>query len=124
MDAALEKKAFDVLLLDIRQRSDVTDFFIICSGNSKVQVKAIVDSIVEKTYKATGTLYVCGNGGSASISNHLACDHGKLLSTGTELLPHIQSLSTNVEVITAIANDISYDDVFLLQVEYPRDRCK
>ena len=52
VDAALEKKAFDVLLLDIRQRSDVTDFFIICSGNSKVQVKAIVDSIVEKTYKA------------------------------------------------------------------------
>ena len=50
IDAALEKKASDILVLDIRQRSDVTDFFILCSGNSKIQVKAITDSILEKTY--------------------------------------------------------------------------
>ena len=50
VDAALEKKAFDILALDIRQRSDVTDFFILCSGNSKIQVQTIADSILEKIY--------------------------------------------------------------------------
>ena len=50
VDAALEKQAFDILVLDIRQRSDVTDFFILCSGKSKIQVQAIADSILEKTY--------------------------------------------------------------------------
>ena len=49
IETALEKKAFDILVLDIRKRSDVTDFFILCSGNSKTQVRAIVDAIVEKT---------------------------------------------------------------------------
>ena len=43
-------------------------------------------------------------------------DHGKLLATDTGLLPHIGSLTTNVEVITAIANDISYDEVFAHQL--------
>lgn len=50
VNAALEKKAFDILVLDLRKRSDITDFFILCSGNSKVQVQAIADSILEKTY--------------------------------------------------------------------------
>ncbi len=50
VDAASEKKAFDILVLDLRERSDITDCFIICSGNSKIQVQAICDSILEKTY--------------------------------------------------------------------------
>jgi D-sedoheptulose 7-phosphate isomerase len=66
---------------------------------------AAAADILLTAYKAKKTLYVCGNGGSAAISNHLACDHGKLLATDTNLLPRVQSLATNVEVITAIAND-------------------
>ncbi len=77
---------------------------------------AAAAAILVKAYETGGTLYVCGNGGSAAISNHLACDHGKLLSTDTDLLPQVQSLATNVEVITAIANDISYDEVFIHQL--------
>ena len=74
-------------------------------------------TILLNAYKNLKTLYVCGNGGSASISNHLACDHGKLLATDTDLQPRVQSLSTNIEVITAIANDISYDQVFVHQLK-------
>ncbi len=73
-------------------------------------------ALLDKAYARRATLFVCGNGGSASISNHLACDHGKLISTDTDLLPRIQSLAANVEVITAIANDISYADVFTHQL--------
>ena len=50
IESVLEKKAFNILVLDLRNRSDITDSFIICSGNSKAQVQAIVDSILEKTY--------------------------------------------------------------------------
>jgi D-sedoheptulose 7-phosphate isomerase len=74
-------------------------------------------NVLLTAYKNLNTLYVCGNGGSASISNHLACDHGKLLATDTDLQPRIQSLSTNIEVITAIANDISYDQIFVHQLK-------
>lgn len=77
--------------------------------------------ILLNAYRASKTLYVCGNGGSAAISNHLACDHGKLLATDTDLLPRVQSLATNIEVITAIANDISYDEVFIHQLKLAAD---
>jgi len=43
---ALEKKAFDVRLMDVRKLTSVTDFFIICSGSTQTQVKAIADSIL------------------------------------------------------------------------------
>ena len=72
--------------------------------------------LLSECYDAKRTLFVCGNGGSAAISNHWACDHGKLLATDTGLLPKIHSLASNVEVITAIANDISYEQVFAYQL--------
>ena len=79
-------------------------------------------AVLDEAYTRRATLFVCGNGGSASISNHLACDHGKLISTDTDLLPRIQSLAANVEVITAIANDISYADVFSQQLRLNASR--
>ena len=48
VEAAEDKKAFDVLILDLRNRSDFTDYFLICSGNSRMHVQAIVDSILEQ----------------------------------------------------------------------------
>lgn len=86
----------------------------VSSVNSQKVAEAV--SILKKLYESTGTLYVCGNGGSAAISNHLACDHGKLLATDTDLLPHVHSLATNIEVITAIANDITFDEIFVHQL--------
>ena len=49
--AALDKKAADVVVLDLRNTSAFTDFFILCSGSSQRQVKAIADS-VEETLRA------------------------------------------------------------------------
>ena len=41
VNAATEKKASDIIILDLRTRTDLTDYFMICSGRSKVQVQAI-----------------------------------------------------------------------------------
>lgn len=48
---SLEKKAFDVQLLDLRKLTTMTDFFVLCSADSDTQVKAIVDHIREKMKK-------------------------------------------------------------------------
>ena len=53
IDAATEKQASNILVLDLRKRrSSIADCFIICSGNSKPQVQAIADSILDKLYGA------------------------------------------------------------------------
>jgi ribosome-associated protein len=50
----LEKKAADILVMDLRKvKNAVADFFIICSGGSDKQLDAIADSIDEEVYKAT-----------------------------------------------------------------------
>ena len=46
--AAEDKKAKDVLTLDIRKLSTIADFFVICSAANSVQAKAIADNIEEK----------------------------------------------------------------------------
>jgi ribosome-associated protein len=45
--AALDKKASDVVILDLRQTPAFTDFFVLCSGQSTRQVKAIADAVEE-----------------------------------------------------------------------------
>jgi histidinol-phosphate phosphatase family protein len=73
--------------------------------------------ILTAAYRRDAVVFSCGNGGSASIANHLQCDHVKGVRTGTDLTPRVVSLSTNVELLTAIANDLSYDSVFEYQLQ-------
>ena len=44
---ALDKKALDVVVLDLRHTPAFTDFFVLCSGQNQRQVKAIVDAVEE-----------------------------------------------------------------------------
>ncbi len=46
-DLALDKKAEDVLALDLRSISSATDFFLLATGNSDIQVRAIAEHILE-----------------------------------------------------------------------------
>jgi len=46
--AAADKKALDMIVLDMREASSITDFFLICSGGSNRQVQAIADAIDEQ----------------------------------------------------------------------------
>lgn len=63
------------------------------------------------------TIFACGNGGSAAIANHLLCDHLKGIRTTTALRPKVISLSNSIELITAIANDFCFEDVFVYQLQ-------
>jgi phosphoheptose isomerase len=74
-------------------------------------------ALLIEAYGAGRTVFSCGNGGSAAIANHLQCDHLKGVRTGTDLAPRVVSLSTNIELITAISNDLGYEDVFSYQLQ-------
>jgi len=62
-------------------------------------------------------VFLCGNGGSAGNSIHLANDflYGAAKETGIGLRAH--SLASNSAILTCLANDISYEDIFSKQLE-------
>ena len=64
-------------------------------------------------------IFVAGNGGSASIANHLLCDFNKgiKISSKKKLKPKVISLANSIEIMTAISNDIAYEKVFCSQIE-------
>lgn len=62
-------------------------------------------------------IFSCGNGGSAAIANHLVCDCMKGVRNGSTLRPRVHSLSTTIETITAIGNDIGYEHIFAFQLD-------
>lgn len=77
-------------------------------------------AVLVEAYSAGARVLSCGNGGSASIANHFQCDHlrvGRGTDLSPALAPKVLSLSTNIELLTAIANDIGYEDVFRYQLE-------
>jgi len=78
---------------------------------------AEVAGVLGQAFARGAWLYVCGNGGSAAIANHLLCDFAKGIQTDTDILPRVISLSANLELITAIANDICFDDCYVYQLK-------
>lgn len=51
--AAKEKKASDILILDLKGLTPIADYFLICSGLSTRQVKAVAEAVEEKLSKET-----------------------------------------------------------------------
>lgn len=75
------------------------------------------------TIKHAGTIgasiFVCGNGGSASIAEHFSCDHSKgVRMDAPSLRPNVVSLASNMATITAIGNDLGFDKIFSKQLEF------
>ena len=85
--------------------------------NSDIKAIEKATTRIYQTIKQKKTIYVCGNGGSAAISNHYICDYLKFLRQHSSLKPKIISLSSNIETITAISNDFDYSQVFKYQAE-------
>ncbi len=67
---------------------------------------------IYETYKNGGTIYVCGNGGSASTASHMQNDFNKGISEYVEKKFNFYCLNDNVSTMMAVANDIGYEEVF------------
>lgn len=50
----LEKKARNIVLLDVRELTTLTDYFILCHGTSETQIRALANSVTEKVKETTG----------------------------------------------------------------------
>jgi len=78
-------------------------------------VEKIIDSFIEAERNGK-TIYFMGNGGSAAIATHFACDIGKGTKTANKMFKAI-SLADNLSMFTAYANDLGYEHVFSKQLE-------
>lgn len=72
-------------------------------------------TLVVDTFSDGGTVYLCGNGGSAADAQHIAAEFSGRFEDDREPLPAV-ALTTNTSSLTAIGNDYGYDTVFERQV--------
>lgn len=71
---------------------------------------------IKASQERGSTVYICGNGGSHATASHFCCDFNKGVSGEQEKNTNFVCLADNVPTITAIANDLSYDDIFSYQL--------
>ena len=79
------------------------------------QVIAAAEAITQ-SIKQGGTVYICGNGGSAADAQHIAGELVGRFARERKALPAI-ALTTDTSVMTSISNDYGYENVFTRQVE-------
>ena len=78
-------------------------------------VEAIADRLF-MAYENEQTVFVFGNGGSASLASHFTCDLAKGTINGAAKRFRVVALTDNLPLITAWANDSSYNDIFAEQL--------
>ena len=72
--------------------------------------------LLEDVYRNDRQVFVVGNGGSAATANHFVCDFGKNAVPPGRRRFRIHSLCDNVEILTALGNDISFEQIFAFQL--------
>ena len=99
------------LLEKVRESVDVkTKFF---EENKEAIIAASLD--LAKAFHRGHKLLVCGNGGSATDAQHVAVEFMHPITVGRKALPAI-CLSNDMAMVTAVANDVGFDDVFTRQI--------
>jgi len=79
-------------------------------------ISKFIDVVLE-TYNRNGTIFIFGNGGSGATASHFAGDFIKGVSFGLDKRFKVICLNDNIPGLAAIANDISYDDIFIEQLK-------
>ena len=83
---------------------------------SGIETVAAISLAIIRSLKNNGTVYLCGNGGSAADAQHIAGEFVGRFKRERKALAAV-ALSTDTSVITCIGNDYSYEKVFSRQVE-------
>jgi len=76
---------------------------------------AMIDQLTDllwEAYLGHRAVYLFGNGGSAALASHCACDLGKGTVTGDQRRFRVLALTDNVPLMTAWANDADYENIF------------
>ena len=86
------------------------------SSNETLKLIIKATDICEKALKSSQKLILCGNGGSAADSQHIAAELVSRFAFDRDPLPAI-ALTTDTSILTSIANDYTFDNVFSRQIE-------
>lgn len=78
-------------------------------------VERAAAAIIE-AYDTHRTVFICGNGGSASTASHMAADLGKNTVAAGKTRLRVLSLNDNMAWFSALGNDLGYDNVFVEQI--------
>ena len=81
--------------------------------NEKTITKIV--NILNKTIKNKKKIFICGNGGSSSLSEHALCDWTKRLYPKKKL--QLFDLTANRSLISAISNDMDFSEIFSYQLK-------
>jgi D-sedoheptulose 7-phosphate isomerase len=82
---------------------------------SRDDTREIVGRLLD-AWREGRTIFVIGNGGSASTASHMVNDLSKMTITEGKKRVRAVALTDNVPYLTAVANDISYSEVFVEQL--------
>ncbi len=77
---------------------------------------ASIEKELYACYRRGGTIFLAGNGGSAATASHMACDLAKGVRAAGAPALRVMALTDNVPLMTAWANDTSYDRIFAEQL--------
>ncbi len=106
----MEEMTFS-LLEKVRESVEVkTTFF---EANKETIIAASLQ--LAKAFHRGRKLLVCGNGGSATDAQHVAVEFMHPITVGRKALPAI-CLTNDMAMVTAVANDVGFDDVFSRQI--------
>ncbi|MDC1416042.1 D-sedoheptulose-7-phosphate isomerase [Candidatus Pelagibacter bacterium nBUS_25] len=108
-----------------KKYNNVIDYFNDYFLDLKLSLSSINFSNLNKIINVLGKSYlngdnkvfVCGNGGSAALADHFACDHQKILHETKKYRPFVISLVSNHALGTAISNDVNYKSIFSEQLK-------
>ena len=75
------------------------------------QIEHVLD-VFEQAYREDRTIFICGNGGSASTASHWVCDFSKGTTAEKGRRLRMICLGDNLPMLTAYANDVNYESVF------------
>ena len=73
--------------------------------------------VLTKAYDNGSRVFAAGNGGAAALADHFECDHVNHMGKDPSWYTNIHSLTANIPMLTATANDIGYDAIFSYQLE-------
>lgn len=76
-----------------------------------------VMNVLLKAYESESTIFIFGNGGSASTASHYVCDFNKGVSIKLPKKFRFVCLNDNTATVMAIANDCGYENIFSMQLE-------
>lgn len=69
-------------------------------------------NVLETARENGNTIFICGNGGSAATASHFVCDFNKGVSESQDKKYNFICLNDNIPTMMAVANDISYEEIF------------